>query len=164
MASGKSPRSQKPRELRRRVMVPARLRHGVSWSDTCILNISSRGLMIHTGRQMPRGTLVEVRRGDHVIVARVMWREGAKAGLQAEDRVPVEEIFTLGQSPALQLTAEPAERRKHPRQEARSRERGRVIEFAGAVLIAVALAGAGFSMVQSAFARPLALVSAALVP
>jgi hypothetical protein len=156
--------SQTPRELRRRVVVPARLRHGASWTDACILNVSSRGLMIHTGRPIVEGTQVEVRRGDHIIVARVMWRDGGRAGLKAEERVPVEEIMTLGQSPSLQLTAATGERRKHPRPGDRSRLRGRAIEFAGVVTIAVSLAGAGLAMIEQAFARPLAMVSAALAP
>lgn len=154
--------SQKPRELRRRVVVPARLRHGAAWTDACILNISTRGLMIHTGRQIATGTQVEVRRGDHVIIARVVWRDGGRAGLRAEDRVPVEEIMTLGQSPTLQLTAAPVERRKHPRSQDRSRLRGRAMEFGAVVAISACLAVAGLSMVQSAFARPLEMVSAAL--
>lgn len=142
--------------------MPARLRHGSSWSDACILNVSSRGLMIHTGRPIPRGAEVEVRRGDHVIVARVVWRDGGRAGLRAEDRVPVEEIITLGQSPALQLTASTGERRKRPRPEENSRLRGRAIEFAGVIAIAACLAAGGLTMIEAAFARPLQLVSAAL--
>lgn len=151
-----------PRELRRRVIVPARLRHDSSWSDACILNVSSSGLMIHTGRPISHGSKVEVRRGDHVIVARVVWRDGGRAGLRSEDRVPVEDIVTLGQSPSLQLTAMKGERRKRPRLDNQSRLRGRAIEFAGIVLIAAALTGAGLSVVDAAFARPLAAVSAAL--
>jgi hypothetical protein len=156
--------AQKPRELRRRVMMPARLRHGASWSDACILNISSRGLMIHTGRPMSQGTMVEVRRGDHAIVARVMWRDGARAGLQSEERVPIEEIVTVGQSPALQLTAASVDRRTQPRAEDRGRSRGRAIEFAGVLAIGACVAGAALTMVEVAFARPLAIISAALVP
>lgn len=154
--------SKKPRELRRRVVVSARLRHGAAWTDACILNISTRGLMIHTGRPITRGTQVEVRRGDHVIIARVMWRDGGRAGLRAENRVPVEEIMTLGQSPALQLTAGTVERRKHRRPEDRSRLRGRALEFGAAIAISACLAAAGLSMVQAAFARPLDMVSEAL--
>jgi hypothetical protein len=154
--------SHKPRELRRRVVAPARLRHGAAWTDACILNISSRGLMIHTGRQIANGAQVELRRGDYVIIARVVWRDGGRAGLRAEDRIPVEEIMTLGKSPTLQLTARPAERRKHPRPQERSRLRGRAMEFAAVAAISTCLAAAGFTIVQSAFARPLKIVSAAL--
>ncbi len=154
---------KKPRELRRRVVVAARLRHGAAWTDACILNVSSRGLMIHTGRQIAKGTQVEVRRGDHVIIARVVWRDGGRAGLRAEDRVPVEDIMTFGQSSALQLTAaSPAERRKHPRLPERSRLHGRAMEFAAVIAIGASLAAGGLSMVQAAFARPLEIVSAAL--
>lgn len=154
--------SEKPRELRRRVVVSARLRHGAAWSDACILNISSRGLMIHTGRQIAKGAQVEVRRGDHVIIARVVWRDGGRAGLRAEDRVPIEEIMTLGQSPTLQLTAGPLERRKVQRPPDRSRMQGRAMEFAAVIAISACLAMAGLSMVQEAFARPVQLVSQAL--
>jgi hypothetical protein len=142
--------------------MPARLRHGSSWSDACILNISSRGLMIHTGRPVAQGTEVEICRGDHVIVARVVWREGGRAGLRSEDRVPIEEIVTLAKAPPLQLTAAPDRQAASRRDHDRSRSRGRAIEFTSAVVIAASLAGAGFSMVESAFARPIALVTAVL--
>jgi hypothetical protein len=162
MSARSSSRSQRPRELRRRVVVPARLRHGASWSDTCILNLSSRGMMIHTNQQVAPGTAVEIRRGDHVIIARVVWRSGGRAGLQAEERLPVDEIMTVGQAPALQLTANGGDRRKSPRPEDRSRAQGRMVEFAGAGVVALSLAVAALSMVEQAFARPIAMVTAAL--
>ena len=145
-------------------MFPARLRHGASWSDACILNISSRGLMIHSGRPIIQGTQVEIRRGDHVIIARVVWRDGGRAGLRSEDRVPVEEIVSRGQSEVLHFAASVKKRRRHPRLEERSPLRGRAIEFVGIVVIAASLAGAGLTMVEAAFAQPLAAVSAALAP
>ena len=162
MPSPKSPHAQRPRELRRRVVMPARLRHGSSWSDACILNISSRGLMIHTGRPIAEGTEVDVCRGDHVITARVVWRDGGRAGLRAKDRVPFEEIVTLAKSPPLELTADWDRRNGDRRRQDRGRQDGRSIEFAGVLAIAVSLAGASLAILQSAFARPLALVAAAL--
>jgi hypothetical protein len=157
--------SQRPRELRRRVMLPARLRAGAQWSDTCILNISSRGLLIHSARAAPEGSTIELRRGDHVIVARVMWREGARVGLQADERLPVEQIMSLGQSQALQLTASSGagvERRKQPRTKIDARLRGRAIEFASVAVIAASMALTIWSMASEALARPMAAVSAAL--
>ena len=86
-------------------MLPARLRVGVRWSDACILNISSRGLMISAGNAFVEGSTVEVRRGAHAILARVMWREGPKAGLWADEPLPVEDIVTMAQSATLEVTA-----------------------------------------------------------
>lgn len=144
------------------MVMPARLRHGASWSDACILNISSRGLMIHTGRPIVQGTEVEIRRGDQIIVARVVWRDGGRAGLRSEDRVPIEEIVSLAKAPPLQLTAGDDAGGRNPRAHDRSRSHGRAIEFTSLLVIAASLAGAGFSMVESAFARPMALVTAVL--
>jgi hypothetical protein len=144
------------------VLVPARLRHGSSWSDACILNVSSRGLMIHTGRPISNGTTVEIRRGDYVIIAQVVWREGGRAGLRAEERVPIDELIALGQSSSFQLTAAIGDRRKHTRPEKHRRLRDRAIEFAGVILIAVVLAGAARSMIGTAVARPLAVMSTVL--
>jgi hypothetical protein len=119
-------------------------------------------MMIHTSRQISRGTEVEIRRGDHVIIARVAWRDGARAGLQADERVPVEEIMTLGQSPALQLTAVQSDRRKSPRREDQSRLRGRAMEFAGVVAVVVSLSGYAATIVHDALILPLAAVTAVL--
>lgn len=106
--------------------------------------------------------MVEVHRGDHAIVATVAWREGARAGLEADEQLAVDEIVMLGQSPALQRTSRGEERRKRPRPEERARAHGRSIEFAGALVIAVALASGGVTMIESAFARPLSAVAEAL--
>jgi len=156
---------QRPRELRRRVLLPARMRVDSRWCDACILNISSHGLMIQMGRGAPCADAVEVRRGEHVIRARIVWRDGSRAGLQADDRLPVEEILSLGEAPALQLTAgdTAVERRKQPRYDhERSRFEGRLIEFGGIAIIAGTFALAIFRIVQQALSRPMAVVEAAL--
>ena len=122
--------------------------------------------MIHSGRAGPEGTTVELRRGDHVIVARVVWREGGRAGLQVDDRLPVDEILSLSQSGSLRLVAcegATLERRKRPRPEKPdSRLQGRAMEFVGVGAIALALALGVFEMAQQALARPIAKAEAAL--
>ena len=142
------------------------MRADSSWCDACILNISSRGLMIQVGRGVPQADSVELRRGEHVIRARVVWREGSRAGLQTDDRLPVEEILSLSQASALQLTATGGgfvERRKQPRDEhERSRTRSRLFEFAGVAVIAGTFAIGIFGMVERALARPMALIEAAI--
>jgi hypothetical protein len=156
---------QRPRELRRRVVLPARMRADSGWCDARILNISSRGMMIDVGRGAPRADTIELRRGTHVILARVVWRDGSRAGLHCEDRLPVEEILSLSQAPALQLTAAPGftERRTQPRrQHDQSRSQGRIAEFASVGVIAASLALTLFGIVEQALAAPMDAIRAAL--
>ena len=155
----------RPRELRRRVVLPARLRVDSSWCDACILNISSRGLMIQVSRGAPSADVVELRRGAHIILARVVWRDGSRAGLQSDDRLPVEEILSLSQAATLQLTAgdKPVERRSAPRRaHETSRLRARFAEFASVGVIAASLALTLFGIVQQALATPMNAIRAAL--
>jgi hypothetical protein len=145
--------------------MPARLRSSSGWTDTCILNISSRGVMIHSARAGPQGSVVELWRGEHVIVARVMWQDGARAGLQTDDRLAVDEILSLGGSAAMMLTASdslPRERRGRPRQEPDRRNQGRIVEFVGVVLVGCIFAATAYGMIEQALARPMALINGAL--
>lgn len=156
---------QRPRELRRRVVLPASLRAGASWSDTCILNISSRGMMIHSARATPEGSDVELYRGRHVIVARVIWRDGARVGLQSVDRLPIEELVALGKSAAAGLMplAPKDERRRASRRPGaeQARLRGRAVEFLGVGAIALTLALGAWGMIAKASGGPLARIAAA---
>jgi len=156
------------RELRRRVILPARLRLGSQWTDICILNVSSRGLMIQSGQPARQGTIVEVRRERHIITGRVMWRDGGKIGLQCEDRVPVEGILSLGAAKSLRLVAADGdliERRQVPRRgRPESRLLGRTIQFAGVLAIVLALSISAVLWVKTTLAQPLRTAEAALNP
>jgi|SRR5579884_2832128 len=156
----------RPRELRRRVMLRARMRSMAGWSDACILNISSRGLMINAPSACAaKDSTVELWHGEQVIVATVVWRKGSRAGLQTEERVPVDDILAMSQSPSFQLTAAQwpeVDRRKKPRPASESRDRGRLVEFVGVGLMAATLAAGALMMVEQGFARPVAAVQAAL--
>jgi len=154
----------KSREWRRSVLLKARMRTAAGWSDACILNISSRGLLIHASRASDRGSVVEVRQGEHVIRARVMWSDGARAGLRADELLPVESILSLDDSTAFRLTAprREVERRLRPRTHEQSRIRGRLFEFATFAVIAICVGAIAFSLVGEALARPLAQVRSAL--
>jgi hypothetical protein len=141
------------------------MRTSAGWSDVCVLNISSRGLLIHSSRAFPQGSIIELRHLDHVIIGRVVWRRGAKAGLQAEDRLAVDQILSLADSPGLSLTAArhaPVERRRAPRTHEQSRQRSRMVEFASLVLIGAALSLGAVGMVDRALAGPLEQVRTAL--
>ena len=155
---------ERPRELRRRVMLRARLRARTGWSDACILNVSSRGLMINASKPVT-GDTVELWHGDQLIVGTVMWRKGTRAGVQTDDQIPVNNILALSKSPSLQLTASTwpeVERRKTPRSHDDSRLRGRSIEYLGILIVGICLAAGVAGFVEEAFARPLQLVRSTL--
>ena len=144
-------------------MLPARVRTTAGWSDACILNLSSRGLMVRAHFVTLEDGFVELWHGDHAISARIVWREGLKAGLQADDPIPVEQILSISSAPSLQLSADPyrgRDRRKRPRSD--SRVRGRVFEFASIAIVAAALALGFCFWVGEALAQPLTLIRTAL--
>lgn len=158
---GRNPaRSHKPRELRRRVIAAARLRRDRGWSDATILNMSSRGLQIQTNWPLDEGSWVELRRGEHVIRAQVVWYKGVRAGLRSDELLPVDAIAATDPPTAFRAAA--SERRRHPRTADASRMRGRVLEFAGVISIALLLAAGILTDFQQAFAKPLATVAEVL--
>lgn len=148
------------------------MRNGASWHDVCILNVSKRGLGIQAADPPARGTYLEICRGRHVIIARVMWAKGHRAGLQAQDSIFVDALV----NEPVQSRAQPAgvgdaqlvERRKAPRpiqqRHDQSRLAGRAFEFACFVLVAGALGLTAFGAVQEALANPLSQIEAALGP
>jgi hypothetical protein len=145
-------------------MLPARMRVGMTWGDACILNVSSRGLMIHASRPVAEGSTIELWHGGRLIVARVVWREGLRTGLSAEDRILVDEIMSLQQAAAARLSGHWSqhERRKRPRTHETNRVRSRMMQFASIAAIGASLAVGVFSMVEAALARPIAYVESAL--
>ena len=148
------------------------MRNGASWHDVCILNVSKRGLGIQAADPPARGTYLEIWRGRHAIIARVMWAKGHRAGLQAQDSIFVEALVNEPvQSRALPAgvgDAQLVERRKAPRtiqqRQDQSRLAGRAFEFACFVLVAGALGLTAFGAVQEALASPLSQIEAALGP
>ena len=153
-----------PRELRRSVLLPARMRTPTGWSDACILNVSSRGMMIHAKISPPDDT-IELRHNEFAFVLDIVWRNGPRVGVRSTERLPVEDILTVSESACLRLTAERRpgeERRRAPRTPDGSRLQGRAMEFAATAAIAVILAAGGVAMVSEAFARPMQTIELAL--
>lgn len=147
------------------MLLKARMRTEAGWGDACILNISSRGLLIYAARAAEQGNTIEVRQGEHVIRARVVWREGARVGLHADELLPVETILSRANAPELRLTADASrrtDRRQRRRSHDESRIRARLFEFATFAVIAVCVGATAFSLVSEALARPLAQVRSAL--
>lgn len=159
----------KAREERQKVMIRARMRTGVSWHDVCILNLSTRGLGIQAASPPQRGTYVEIRRGTQVVVARVMWAKGHRAGLHAQDAILVRALLKE-QSAANDAVGRAAfpkvERRRAPRSAQRKHEQSRfvarAVEFACLGIVAAAAGLTAFGTVEQALARPLTQVRVAL--
>lgn len=136
------------------------MRTDAGWGDACILNISSRGLLVHSGHASDRGSVVEVKRGEHVIRARVVWRDGARVGLRADERLSVEQILSRCDCAELRLTASQPHRccQTHDR----SCSQSRLLEYLAFVVVAACVGATAFALVGEALAKPLASVRSAL--
>ena len=159
----------KPREERQKVLIKVRMRNGVSWNDVCILNLSVRGLGIQAAQPPARGTIVEICRGSQVIVARVVWSKGHRAGLRSQDAIFIRAIVNEpphGQPRSPFITEGPGERRTAPRRakqrDDRSRSMGRAFEFVFLSLFAGGLAVTAYGAVEQALAQPMSHIRAGL--
>ena len=83
----------KPREPRRKVLIDARMHAGGTWRDVKVLNMSSRGLLLRAAVAPPRGSYTEIRRGLHVILARVVWTDGECFGVRTQDRLTIDGLI-----------------------------------------------------------------------
>jgi hypothetical protein len=161
----------KLREPRRNVMIQARVRDGVQWSDALILNMSSRGLLVRSDKSPNRGSYLEIRRGAYVIVARVVWSNAGRFGVQTQDMVPAERL--ISDPDATAAAASPRslvgqqERRAAPRStEARhgaSRQKARLFEFAAVSFVCALVAILVGSAMVEVVAKPLHAAQTALV-
>ena len=156
----------KPREQRRKVLIRARMRLTATWTDVCILNISSRGMQLQSAKPPARGAYVEIRRGPHIIIGCVAWAKNHRFGVRSQDVLFIDSIVAEPgdtDSQSGPVAHVPAERRAAPRKApGDSRAIGRAMEFAclGVVLLAGAMALYGAA--EAALAKPLASVSSAL--
>jgi len=156
----------KPREPRHKVLVRARMKVGAGWHDTCILNISSRGMLLQAADPPVRGSYLEIRRGPEVIVARVMWTKTHRFGVKSQDVLSIDAIVANTALAPIREAVPGGERRANTRTRLaaheRSRLQGRVMEygFAAALAVVVALFAAG--EVYQLLARPAEMVTAAL--
>jgi len=162
----------KPREDRQKVMIRARMLSGALWSDVCILNLSRRGVGLQCATPPVRGTYVEIRRGGHVIVGRVVWTKGHRLGLRSQDALAIETIVrepdhsSKPPQGAVVAGASARDRRSRPRvrleRHETSRIAARAMEFGVAVVAAVSVALMVFQSVEQTLAIPLARVAEAV--
>ena len=155
-----------PREERQRVMIKARMHSFASWSDVCIINLSAHGLGIQANALPQRGTYVEICRGKQMIIARVAWSEGNRAGLRAQDPIFIQAFVNSPADPAAPAIAPNRERRQEKRavghKHEASRVFGRSLEFAYFGIAATASAVVVLDAIEHALARPLSEIEAVL--
>ena len=147
------------------MLVPARMQAGGRWRDACILNISSRGLLLHSSDAPGAGSYLEIRRGQHVMVARVVWSEAERFGVHTQDWLPVDAIVRdlppTGAAKAGETRF--VERRRQSRENhERSRQAGRWLEYAAFAMGGMIAASSAYGAVSMAMARPMAELDAAL--
>ena len=137
-----------------------------------MFNISSRGLGLSAAAPPEAGTYVEIRRGRHVIVARVVWTQGLRFGVHTQDPVPVEALIKDPDSPdtpaATTANSAPQIERRRTRRSLlrrydRSRALGRTLEFAFVGILGASAALVGFDLVKQLFQSPLTEVQKSLV-
>jgi hypothetical protein len=149
-------------------MIGARLRHECGWSDARILNLSSRGLMVRARQAPPLGAYVEIHRGTHRIVARVVWAEQDLFGARTQDDIALDAITGGDEAPlpvAANLNDDRRDWRRRPppaERHEQSRRSSRRMEFACIALFASAAAFLAFDTVAEVLSRPLRMVEARL--
>ena len=119
-----------------------------------------------SGSGRSEGTTVELRRDDYAIVARVVWRDGPRAGLHSDEPLPVDEIMSLApcadRDPGKDERS-PIERRKRPRRSPDAvPSLGRSLEFVGVAAIVLCIAVAVFGVAKGALLAPTVRIEVAL--
>lgn len=149
-------------------MIQARMRAGASWSDACILNLSSRGMLIKADQAPSRGSYLEIRRGAYVLVARVIWANSDRFGVQTQDPVPAEGLIHppdqagAGVAPHDGAFVERRAATRPPAVLEASRQQSRAIEFCAFLLVGAIGAMLALGAVEGLMAKPLAVVEKAL--
>lgn len=138
-------------------MLPARLRSASGWSDACILNISSGGMLIFSKGEAEPGSRVEIRRSGSLVIARVAWRENQRIGLSSDGPIQVAQIISPETAmAAADFTADLKKTSPRPaRRRPDGRARGRRWEFFSAVAIGSLMAVIAAESVWDSLARPL---------
>jgi hypothetical protein len=86
-------------EERTGVMVRATLRDGGGAREACVLDVSTRGLLLTTARPPARGEFVEIAIGDSRLAGQVKWSAKRRFGIALRDRVSVIAFLEGGQGP-----------------------------------------------------------------
>lgn len=157
------------REERRKVLVKGRVLVGTRWSDACVLNMSSRGMLLQMQMPPSRGEYIEFRRGQHIVIARVVWSQHHRLGVRAQDPLAIDSLVADASQPVPGRpapTSEHRERRSSPRPSLERHEHNRMVarsvQYAGVVGVAACASFFAFDLVSHALSAPLIEISAVL--
>jgi hypothetical protein len=143
------------------------MKQGAIWTDVCIRNMSSRGLNLQ-GHSPPPGTYIELRRGRHIIVARVVWSKEREFGAQAQDMLQIDAIVRneAGAKATGILPGKTTQASTSPKSSAQayqhSRQLSSTIQFGFVALVGLSLAAAAVTAVQNALANPMEVLASNL--
>jgi hypothetical protein len=161
----------RPRDNRKSVRISVRVRTNDGWIDAVVRNVSDRGMMLHSLEPLRRNQFVEITRGRHRLVGRIVWNSETASGLHA--REPVDLKGLLGE-PEASPAPDGLDRRARPRSETTqrvvptaeqaeaSRFMGRAFEFVFLLAAVSCVAGLAAVSIGEAFAKPLEHVQGAL--
>jgi hypothetical protein len=171
MAAWGSAGGERPREERISVVIPSRMRVNNSWSDVCIRNISTRGLLVAVTDPPPPGSYVEIRRGTQIIVARTVWARGNYLGLRSQEKLPVQRIIAeprLTKRPSVAVADGVVDRRADSRHAApadiaaRSRRFASMAQYVLFASLAIGVSGWAATSVYAMLGSPLGTIEQAL--
>ena len=164
-------RGYRSRSPRKSVVVPCRINAGGLWTDGCIRNVSTRGMMISAETSLKIGSYVDIRRGTLAITGRVAWVIGPRFGVRTQDDISAEALVgepVLKQRPSDQVgndrraPARADSARSAAARADQSRQMSSILQY-----ICLALLGVGFAtftavQVYHLLAHPLGRISRAL--
>lgn len=156
----------KKRETRVETHMPARLKHGLSWADVTVRNVSRRGMMLEMGSPPARGTFVELRRGKLIVVGQVLWARDQRCGLRAQDSIDITDFLAQRRASEAWQPGHP-DRRVQPRRRLvdialRSDTLARAGQWAGLSVLTLFGVYMIVSAAHAALASPIAAVAQAL--
>lgn len=158
----------KSREPREPVILPVRIRMDTGWVNATIRNVSTKGMKLEMPSPPPKGSFIEIRRGQVVVVGQVRWVEQGCCGLLAQGRVPVAQLKGAplpGTVPRVGDCGTERERRASARiltpEEVAERSRVKSMLMQKVIIAAAGIAGAGFigSLMYGALEKPMAVIS-----
>lgn len=162
----------KQRSIRRKVVLPARIRVGASWDDVRIVDVSEGGLGLFSTRPPCAGSYLELRRDTAILVCRVVWASGNRFGIQSQARIDTQDLIFGGRKfQADEACEKPSwpgiERRKSHRSTIETHKTSRAtaarIEFAAIATVGVTLSFLAVDAVHRTLKAPLTQISVTLV-